>query len=218
MSDTEHSTGSIDLSKINSNSIEAVANSTSYADAKHDATESSDSITNSSDTNQTSVEEVSQLTLKLENLKSNYENVLPLFKETISKVEKLSKSKELTDLIKMGPVLDFNNPSSFTFIRWYVYLKTQLLKIPGEYNFELAFTLFEKDNSEDFANIDKTTLSMLTDAIWYSIKDATGKKNLQFLFDVLESPPLFNTMEKIRLFHCGPRKIPFYYEEAISRV
>ncbi|KAG0678004.1 hypothetical protein C6P42_000603, partial [Pichia californica] len=161
---------------MNSNSIGAVANPISYADAKQDATESSNLITNSSDTNQTSVEEVSQLTLKLENLKSNYENFLPLFKETITKVEKLSNAKELTDLNKMGPVLDFNNSSSFTFIRWYVYLETQLLKILGKYNFELAFTPFEKDNSEDFANTDKTTLSMLTDVIWYSIKDAIGKR------------------------------------------
>ena len=163
---------------------------------------------------------LTSLNLKVEILEKKYNDLLPLLKDCCDNSNELRKTRAVTEIVGMAPVIDFNKSDTFVFAKVYIFVKSELVKLDPRYagNFTLIFGYFEKGSPEEFEGCRQDALSLLSKVILLIIKDAPGKNKLLGEIGYLSTPPLYALLEKIRSFHCGSRKVPFAFEDSISHI
>lgn len=150
----------------------------------------------------------------LEEFKLDYANQL---KEAQLEVKKFKKQGDINQFIKYAPKLGFRSKDKFMFIKFYLYVKAELTKDNDDV-YENLFKLFEAGDQVNFNSIDSTKSEYFKEILVKFLHEAPSSAKLYSTLGFIINPPLYDLLEKVRNYHCGPRDIPFDVTKAFSQV
>lgn len=128
----------------------------------------------------------------------------------------VKKQNQISSILKFAPKIYFNNKNQYAYAKHYDYFKSMLIE--DDIRYKDLFDFFEKGDKVGFNALDHKLITYFQELLYKSIYEVQGVPKLLSSLGFLNTPPLYDLMEKIREYHCGPRKIPFNVTKSFNEI